>query len=124
MVKVRDESAEFKRGRGGKLLLRIRITAEIDGVRSDYEITYSRRGASNAAKGSATAKADAPGGREADAERSSALMEALTGKRPSVYRRSNGTIEIECDREHLDGFRRYAELADAIAKWLEETGRS
>jgi len=50
-------------------------------------------------------------------------VEALTGKRPRVYRRSNGTIEIECDREHLDGFARYAELADAIEKWLEETSR-
>jgi hypothetical protein len=25
--------------------------------------------------------------------------------------------------EHLNGFARYAELADAIEKWLEETGR-
>jgi len=28
-----------------------------------------------------------------------------------------------CDREHLEGFKRYAELADAIEKWLEETSR-
>jgi hypothetical protein len=28
-----------------------------------------------------------------------------------------------CGREHLDGFKRYAELADAIARWLEETRR-
>jgi hypothetical protein len=123
VVKVIDGGAEFKRGRDGKLLLRIKITAEVDGVLRDYEITYSRRGAGNAAKGSATARADTPGGREADAERFSALVEALTGKRPRVYRRSNGTIEIECGREHLDGFARYAELADAIEKWLEETSR-
>ncbi len=32
-------------------------------------------------------------------------------------------IVIECYREHLEGFKRYAELADAIEKWLEETGR-
>jgi hypothetical protein len=32
-------------------------------------------------------------------------------------------IRIECSREHLDGFRRFAELADAIEKWLEETRR-
>jgi len=25
--------------------------------------------------------------------------------------------------EHLDNFKRFAELADAIEKWLEETGR-
>ena len=35
----------------------------------------------------------------------------------------NGKIIIKCGREHLDGFRRYAELADAIERWLEETGR-
>jgi hypothetical protein len=66
--------------------------------------------------GYATAKAD-------DAERFSALIKALTGKEPWVYQRSDGKIEIVCGREHLEGFKRYAELADAIEKWLEETGR-
>jgi hypothetical protein len=40
-----------------------------------------------------------------------------------VYQRSDGKIEIVCGGEHLDGFARYAELADAIEKWLEETSR-
>jgi hypothetical protein len=35
----------------------------------------------------------------------------------------DGTIMIVCSRTHLDGFRRYTELADAIKKWLEETSR-
>jgi hypothetical protein len=69
------------------------------------------------------ARADAPGGREADAERLSALIKALTGKKPRIRRKKNGQIMIECGREHLDGFARFAELADAIEKWLEETGR-
>jgi hypothetical protein len=69
VVKVIDGNAEFKRGRGGKLLLRIKIAAEVDGVLRGYEITYSRRGANNAAVGFAVARADAPGGREADAKR-------------------------------------------------------
>jgi hypothetical protein len=30
---------------------------------------------------------------------------------------------IECGREHLDGFARYAELAEAIRRWQEETRR-
>ena len=77
----------------------------------------------NAAMGFATARADAPGSREADAERFAAVVEALTGKRPRVYRKKNGQIVLECGREHLDGFKRYTELADAIEKWLEETGR-
>jgi len=38
-----------------------------------------------------------------------------------MYRVGN-TIMIVCGREHLDGFRRYAKLADAIEKWPEETG--
>jgi len=105
--------------RGGRKLLRIKITAEIDGVRRDYTITYSRLGRDKAAVGRAYAKADAPGGREEDAGRLAAVIEALTGIRPKVYRRSDDTIEIVCGREHLEGFRRFAELADAIEKWLE-----
>ncbi|MFP3192233.1 MAG: hypothetical protein RXR02_03860 [Thermoproteus sp.] len=61
------------------------------------------------------------GGREADAERLSALVKALTGREPKVRRRSDGTIEVVCSREHLEGFMRFAELADVIARWLEET---
>jgi 23S rRNA pseudoU1915 N3-methylase RlmH len=109
--------------RGGRKLLRIRITAEVDGVKSEYTITYGRRGRDNATVGFAVARADAPGGREADAERYSAFVEALTGKRPRVYRMKDGKIMIECYEGHLEGFARYAELADAIEKWLEETGR-
>jgi len=119
VVKVIGGSAEIEESRRGKKLLRIRITAEVDGVRGDYVITYSRRGAGNAAVGFATVSA----GREADAERLTAVVEALTGKRPRVYRKKNGQIVLECGREHLDGFTRYAELADAITRWLEETGR-
>jgi len=123
VVKVMGGGAEFDVGRSGKKLLRIRITAEVDGVKSEYTITYGRRGRDNATVGFAVARADAPGGREADAERYSALVEALTGKRPRVYRMKDGKIMIECYEGHLEGFARYAELADAIEKWLEETGR-
>jgi hypothetical protein len=121
VVKVVGGGAELEEGESGKLLLRIRITAEVDGVRRDYTITYSRRGGDNAAFGRTTARADAPGGREADAERLSALIKALTGKEPRIRRRSDGQIEVECSRGHLEGFMRFAELADAITRWLEET---
>ncbi|AKT33703.1 hypothetical protein PYWP30_00030 [Pyrobaculum sp. WP30] len=123
VVKVIDGSAEFDVGRGGKILLRIKITAEVDGVRSEYEITFGRYGRINAALGFAYASANAPGGREADAKRFSALVKSLTGEEPRVYRINNSRIMMECGRKHLDGFKRYAELADTIAKWLEETGR-
>jgi len=119
VVKVIGGSAEFDEGRSGKKLLRIRISAEVDGVVRKYEITFSRREADNKAVGFAVARADAPGGREADAERLSALIKALTGREPKVYRMKNGAIIIMCGRKHLDGFMRYAELADAIEKWLK-----
>jgi hypothetical protein len=121
-VKVIGGEAVMEK-QNGKTLLRIKITAEVDGVLRDYEITYSRRGSNNAAVSYVTARADAPGGREADAERLVAVIKALTGKEPKVYKKSDGKIEIVCTRAHLEGFRRFAELADAIAKWLEETGR-
>jgi hypothetical protein len=118
--------------RNGKTLLRIKITAEVgrvegehivDPVEREYTITFSRRGGDNAALGFAYASIYAPGGREADAERFSALIKALTGKEPRIRRKSDGTIELACGGGHLDGFMRYEELADVIEKWLEETGR-
>jgi hypothetical protein len=130
-VKVKGGEA-VEEDRGGRKLLRIRITAEVgrvegehivDRVVREYTTTYGRRGRNNAAKGYAYASVDVPGGREADAERYSALIKALTEREPKVYRMKNGAIIVMCGRKHLDGFRRFAELADAIAKWLEETGR-
>jgi Fe2+ transport system protein FeoA len=123
VVRVIDGGAELEESRRGKKLLRIRITAEVDGVEGDYMITFGRRSRDNAAVGFAVARADAPGGREADAERFSALVKALTRREPGVYRMKNGKIIIKCYREHLNGFMRFAELADAIARWLEETSR-
>jgi hypothetical protein len=40
-----------------------------------------------------------------------------------VYRRKNGVTVMQCYEGHLEGFKRFAELADAVEKWLEETGR-
>jgi hypothetical protein len=121
VVKVVGWSAKLEKSQSGKKLLRIRITAEVDDVQRNYEITYGRYGKDNAAVGYAYARSDAPGGKEADAKGFAALVKALTGKEPRIIERSNGTIRMECYREHLDGFMRYAELADAIEKWLEET---
>jgi hypothetical protein len=131
VVKVRGGEA-VEEDRGDRKLLRIRITAEVgrvegghtivDRVVHEYTITFSRR-TDNAAIGRAYARADAPGGREADAERLSALIKALTGKEPRVYRMKDGKIMIECYEGHLEGFARYAELADDIEKWLEETNQ-
>ena len=122
VVKVIDGGAEFDVGRSGKKLLRIKIAAEVDGIRREYAITFGRYG-TNAAVGFAVARADAPDGRWADAVRFSALIKALTGKEPRIRRMKDGTTMTECHGEHLDGFKRYAELADAIEEWLEETSR-
>ena len=77
--------------RGGKKLLRIKITAEVGGVRREYEITFGGYGR-NAAVGFAAARADAPGGREADAVRLSALIEALTGVMPHKGRHDSDRV--------------------------------
>jgi len=80
LVKVIGGGAEFNVGRSSKKLLRIKITAEVDGVRSEYTITYGRYRAGNEVKGYAYASAKAPGSRETDAEKFSALVKALTGR--------------------------------------------
>ncbi len=67
-------------------------------------------------------RVDALGGRETDAEGLIASVEALTDVKPRIYCMKNYAITL-CNREHPDGLARYAELADAIEKWLEETGR-
>ncbi len=51
------------------------------------------------------------------------MVETLTGVKPRTRRKKNGQLMIECYREHLNGFACFAELAEAIARWLEETRR-
>ncbi len=62
VVEVTGWGAEIKEGQVGRKLLRLEIKAEVDGVRGEYAITYSRRG-DNAVKGRAYARTDASGGR-------------------------------------------------------------
>ncbi len=61
VVSVIGGGAQPERDRSGRTLLRITITAEVDGVRRDYTMAFSRRGSDNAALGYAYAGADAPG---------------------------------------------------------------
>ena len=105
VVKVIGWSAEPEESKSGKPLLRIRITAEVgrvegehivDRVVREYTITYGRRGKLNAIMGFAVARADAPGGREADAERLAAVIKALTGKEPRIRRMKSGEVIVEC----------------------------
>ncbi len=123
VVTVLGGGAQPERSGSGRTLLRIKITAEVDGVRRDYEIAFGRYGKDNEAVGFAVARADAPGGREADAERLSALVKALTGREPKVRRMKNGEVVVVCTGGHLEGFTLYEELAEAIRRWLEETRR-
>jgi hypothetical protein len=55
------------------------------------------------------------GGRVADAERFAAVIEALTGRGSKVCQKGNSRMMMERHREHLDGFKRYA---DAIVRRL------
>jgi hypothetical protein len=102
VVNVKGREA-VEEDRGGRKLLRLKITAEVgrvegehivDRVEREYTITYSRRGAVNRAVGYAYARGDAPEVREADAERFAAVIEALTGKKPKIRRMKNGQIII------------------------------
>jgi hypothetical protein len=129
VVKVKGGEA-VKEDRGVRKLLKIKIIAEVgrvegehivDPVVREYTITYGRRGKLNAIMGFAVARADAPGGREADAERLAAVIKALTGKEPRIRRMKSGEVIVECYREHLDGFMQYAELVNSIIKWLRES---
>ncbi len=62
------------RGQGEELLnARGFEKAEVDGVKGEYATTYGRYRTDNKALDNAVARADAPGGRETDAERFSAL---------------------------------------------------
>ena len=61
-VKVIDGSAEIEESWSGKKLLRLRVMAEVNGVRDDYTITYIRDDR-NKAMGYAVMRADAPSGR-------------------------------------------------------------
>jgi hypothetical protein len=123
-VKITGGEA-VEEGQNGKPLLRIKIKAEVgrvegehivDPVEREYTITYIRRGGDNAVVAYAYAEVD-------DAKILAALIETLTGVKPKVYRMKNGKIKIECYREHLEGFMYYAELAEAIMKWLKKTSR-
>jgi len=133
VVKVTGWGAEIEKKQDDKKLLRLKITAEVgrvegehtivDRVVREYTITFGRYG-NNAAVGHATASAKAPGGKEADAKRFIAVVKALTGVEPWVYRVENGKrIKIRCYEEHLRGFGRFAELAGTIMKWLVDTSR-
>ena len=56
-------------------------------------------------------------------ERFAAFIKALTGREPKVCRIKDGTVIIKCYGEHLEGFMRYIELADAVVSgWRRRAG--
>jgi hypothetical protein len=116
VVKVKDRGAEIE----GKLATTACVRGEAN---CNYTITYSRRGKRNEAVGRATARADAPGGREADKKRFAAVIKALTGEEPRIIEKSDGRIEVECGRSHLDSFMLYKEFFGDIMQWLKKTSR-
>ncbi|MFZ8811954.1 MAG: PaRep2b protein [Pyrobaculum sp.] len=103
---------------GGSGLLHIAVAAEVGGVEDVYVFSFGRFG--KMILGFARARVNAPGGREADAERFAALVKALTGKKPKVLRSSRGKITIMLSKTHLYRLARYVELAEAVETWLAE----
>jgi len=99
---VIGRGAEFDVGRNGKNLQRIRITAEIDGVRCGYTITFGWRGARNEAVGRAYVSVDAP--RRQSGGRREVLGFGGGLEEPWVHCMRGGKIRIVCYKECLDGF--------------------
>ncbi|MFZ8810457.1 MAG: PaRep2b protein [Pyrobaculum sp.] len=99
--------------------LRISILAEVDGVEGWYTATFYRMGRGSVA-GQAYARAAAPGGVEADAERFAAVVKAVAGREPRMYAKGR-RLAFSLGRVHLDGFAQYAELADVVEGWLAES---
>jgi hypothetical protein len=73
LVRVIGGSAELEEGGGGKPLLKIWITAEVDGVVREYKVTFSRHKTDNKAVGFAVAGPTplAAGGRRRETRRRS-----------------------------------------------------
>jgi hypothetical protein len=115
VVSVIGGGAQFEEGRSGRTLLRITITAEVDGVKSDYTTTFGRYGKNNEVVGYVYIRV------EKDAERFLALVEALRGAEgvPHEGRRDDDRVL----RRASGGFMRFAELYGAITRWLKGTGR-
>jgi len=88
VVDVLGGGAQPERSGSGRTLLRIAITAEVDGVRHRQGGRPRRQG-----------------GRR---RRFAALIRALMGRKPKVYGKKDGEMVIKCYGE-LDGFMRYAE---------------
>jgi hypothetical protein len=95
--------------------LRIAVIAVVDGIKGEWIATFYRDD-DNRILGYTVAHADAPGGKEEDAKRVTALTKALTGEEPNIIRKEGRTV-IRYTRRHLEGFKKYAEVADAIEEW-------
>jgi hypothetical protein len=95
--------------------LRIVVGAIVGGVKGQWTATF-RRTKKNAIEGYTVARVNAPGGREEDAKRIIALVKALTGEEPNI-KLDKGKPVIIYTRRHLNGFKKYAEVADTIREW-------
>jgi hypothetical protein len=106
-VKVLGGDAWLERGRGNNVLLSVEVVAEVDGVRSECVLVFYRYGRG-------AAKAVAKG---ADPKRLAALLRALTGKKPRMYRGKDGPVVVIRVKD-LEGLSRFAELAETVEVWL------
>jgi len=83
-VEIRDVEARIE-DKDGKSKLRIAVKAVVNGVEREYVFVLYRT-SGNRVRGYTTVSADAPGGREENAKRIAAVVNAVTGEEPSVAR--------------------------------------
>jgi len=101
-----------------KSKLHIEIEAEISDRNTaektpvTWMMTYFRRSKDNAVMGYTTTHADAPGGRDEYAKKIKTLVKTITDEEPAV----NNKGGIDYARRHLEGIKKYTELADLITK--------
>ena len=104
-----------------KSKLHIEIEAEMSARAEKTPVTWRmicfRRSKDNAVMGYTTTHADAPGGRDEYAKKIKTLVKAITDEEPAV----NDKGGIDYTRRHLEGLKKYTELADVITKWLNKT---
>jgi hypothetical protein len=106
-----------------KSKLHIEIEAEISArdtaekTPATWRMTYFRRSKDNAVMGHTTTHTDAPGGGDEYAKKIETLVKTITDEEPAV----NNKGGIDYTRRHLEGLKKYTELADVITKWLNKT---
>jgi hypothetical protein len=108
-----------------KSKLHIEIEAEISARDTaektpvTWRMTYFRRSKDNAVIGYTTTRRR-PRRQRRIRQKIKTLVKTITDEEPAVKNKGN----IEYTRRHLEGLKKYTELADVITKWLNKTQKT